>query len=83
MRLNMWSDIAGPAFRPPPLVVKEEGTVLEFHDYPKMYNMEVGDLINYQTGLGTVQFRVESVVPANLPDYPPDLNLVTARKKDA
>ena len=78
-----WSEIDGLVFRPPPHVVKEEGEVLEFHDMPQMYGLETGDLIQYKTGLGIVTFRVAEVRPADLKDYPPELNLVTARKKES
>lgn len=81
MRIHSWSDIASPALRPPPLLVKEEGSVLEFHDYPRMYDMQVGDIILYQAGLSTVKFRVAEVRPAGLIDYPPEMNLVTAKKE--
>jgi hypothetical protein len=84
LKIILWQDGSENwAFRPPPLVVKEEGTVLQFHDQPKMYDLEIGDSIHYKTGLGTVEFRVSEIVPAGLPDYPPELNLVTARKKES
>lgn len=83
MRIHRWSDVAGPAFRPPPLLVKEEGSVLELHDHPRMYDMQVGDIIRYQTSLGTAEFRVDEVRPAELMDYPLNLNLVTAKKTES
>jgi hypothetical protein len=82
MRIFGWSDLGEPMFRPPPLVVKEEGTVLEFHDHPMVYGMEVGDSIHYRTGLSVVIFRVTEVRPAELKNYSPELKLVTARKKE-
>ncbi len=81
MMLHYWSDIDGPAFKPPPLVVKEEGAVLEFHDHPQMYNFEVGDQIHYHTRLGTTPFFITEVVPADLKDYPKEMRKVTAKKR--
>lgn len=80
VKLIGWSDVGAEARRPPPLSVKEEGSVLQFHDYPYMYGLEVGDQIHYQTGLGVVVFTVAEVQPADLPLYPPEMNLVTAKK---
>lgn len=83
MKLILWEDKSESwAFRPPPLIVKEEGSVLEFHDYTRGLGLEIGDRIHYHTSVGTTQFEVTEVHPANLPNYPPDLNLVTARKKE-
>lgn len=81
MRITLWSEIQGAAFKPPPVVMKEEGKILEFHDYPYAYDMQVGDEIRYQTSLGTASFVVTEVRPAELPEYPPELNLVTATRK--
>lgn len=82
MRIHGWSDVEGLPFRPPPHVMKEEGSVLEFHDYPQMYDMQVGDIILYKTGLATVEFQIAEVRPADLADYPTEMTLVTAKKKD-
>lgn len=62
------------------MIVKEDGNVIVFHDYPELWNFRVNDQIQYVTRLGTTIFEVQTVEPANELNYPERMRKVTARK---
>ena len=74
-KIFLWEDVSVP-----PLVVKENGNVILFHDYPELWNFHVNDQIHYKTRMGVSIFQVEKVEPARELNYPERMRKVTARK---
>lgn len=74
-KLFLWEDTSAP-----PLIVREDGDVIVFHDYPELWNFQVNDQIQYKTRIAVMYFRIEKVEPANELNYPPSMRKVTARK---
>ena len=74
-KLFLWEDVSAP-----PLIVKEDGAVIAFYDYPDLWNFRINDQIHYKTRLGVTIFQVEKVEPANELNFPERMRKVTARK---
>lgn len=47
------------------------------YDYPYLYDIQEGDEIQIKIGGDTQVYKVLSVRPAAMKDYPPEMNLVT------
>lgn len=59
-----------------------EAGELTFYDYPEIWDLQVGDLIQYRTSLmKTKLYEVTEVKPAMLKQFPDRMKKVTAREK--
>lgn len=76
MKTHGWTDDQAPDF-----ALTDDGNLI-FHSHPDMYNYVVGDVIEYKTRLGATHFEIIFVEKANLKDYDPDLQRITAKKLD-
>jgi hypothetical protein len=74
-----WTDRRRSPFQAPSHWIDEDGDLC-FHDYPALYAMKIGDYIQYNTALDIGVFEVYYVGPADIPNFPPEMRLVKARR---
>jgi hypothetical protein len=76
VRLHVWTENVAP-------VLTEYENCILFYDYPGMWNFQPGDEIKLWKDGNDLNYIVTDVQPANLEDYAPELNIVTAEEKQS